>query len=157
VDEKGNHASFSVTGQEVMLAAPAVNVVTTGLNQGYSVASGTSDSTAIAAGAAALVRARYPNLSATEVIHRLTATATDKGPPGRDDEYGHGIVNLVAALTADVPPLTASPSAAVNTATPSAETEGPRSPSRVWLYVIAGTIVCIIVVTVVVVRYRPRN
>jgi hypothetical protein len=56
-----------------------------------------------------LVRAKYPNLSAAEVIHRLTATATDKGPPGRDNEYGYGVINIVAALTADVPPLSASP------------------------------------------------
>ena len=62
-------------------------------------------STAIVAGAAALIRSRYPDLSAQEVIHRLTATATDKGPPGRDPEYGYGVLNLVAALTADVPPL----------------------------------------------------
>jgi hypothetical protein len=58
---------------------------------------------------AALVRAKYPQLSAPEVIHRLTATAIDKGPPGRDDQYGYGIVDPVAALTADVPPLTPSP------------------------------------------------
>ena len=53
----------------------------------------------------ALVRAKYPDLPADEVVHRLTATATDKGAPGRDNEYGYGVLNLVAALTADVPPL----------------------------------------------------
>ena len=57
------------------------------------------------AGAAALVRSKYPYLPAQEVVHRLTATAVDKGPPGRDDEYGYGVIDLVAALTADVPPL----------------------------------------------------
>ncbi len=71
----------------------------------YAKGTGTSDATAIIAGVAALVRAKYPNLSAEEVVHRLTATATDKGPPGRDEQYGYGIVNPVAALTADVPPL----------------------------------------------------
>ena len=72
---------------------------------GYSRGTGTSDATAIIAGAAALVRSEFPDLSAEEVVHRLTATADDKGPPGRDPEYGYGIVNLVKALTADVPPL----------------------------------------------------
>lgn len=71
----------------------------------YRKGTGTSDSTAIVAGAAALIRSRYPYLPASEVAHRLTATAIDKGPPGRDDEYGHGVIDLVAALTADVPPL----------------------------------------------------
>ncbi|MGF7238963.1 MAG: hypothetical protein ACQSGP_29025, partial [Frankia sp.] len=54
----------------------------------------------------------YPNLSAAEVVHRLTATADDKWPAGRDPDYGYGIVNPVKALTADVPPLTPSPTAA---------------------------------------------
>lgn len=57
------------------------------------------------AGAAALIRSKFPDLPAQEVAHRLTATAIDKGPPGRDDEYGYGVIDLVAALTADVPPL----------------------------------------------------
>jgi hypothetical protein len=42
-------------------------------------------------------------MSAVDVVHRLTATATDKGPTGRDDQYGYGIVNPYAALTADIP------------------------------------------------------
>jgi subtilisin family serine protease len=88
------------------------------------VGTGTSAATAIVAGAAALVRSRYPKLSAKEVIHRLTATATDKGDPGRDDEYGYGVLNLVAALTADVPPLTTTA-----TASPSATPASPTPPA----------------------------
>jgi subtilisin family serine protease len=78
------------------------------------VSSGTSDAAALVSGVVALVRAKYPNLSAPEVVRRITATATDKGRPGRDDEYGFGIVNPLAALTADVPspqPSSASASA----------------------------------------------
>src|SRR5262249_17027025 len=112
VDEHGDHGIFSLTGPGVMLAAPGADILTTGLNHGYGYATGTSDSTAIVAGAAALVRSKFPKLSAVEVIHRLTATAIDKGPPGRDNLYGYGIVNLVGALTADVPPLSPSPLAA---------------------------------------------
>jgi type VII secretion-associated serine protease mycosin len=111
VDRNGNHAPISVTGPQVALSAPAVDITTTTTRAngggGYQTARGTSDATAIVAGAAALVRAKYPNLTAPEVIHRLTATATDKGAPGRDEEYGNGVLNLVAALTADVPPLPA--------------------------------------------------
>jgi subtilisin family serine protease len=87
-----------------MLSAPAVDITSTGIAGTYLHGTGTSNATAIIAGAAALVRAKYPKMSATEVIHRLTATAIDKGDPGRDDLYGYGIVNLVGALTADVPP-----------------------------------------------------
>jgi hypothetical protein len=46
------------------------------------------------------------------VVHRLIATAQDEGPPGRDDRYGHGTLDLVAALTAEVPPLEPTPPAA---------------------------------------------
>ncbi|MEU9824424.1 S8 family serine peptidase [Micromonospora chersina] len=105
VDRRGNHAAVSVTGPEIDVVAPAVDIYSTGINGGYRVGTGTSDATAIVAGAAALIRSKYPDLPAQEVAHRLTATAIDKGPPGRDDEYGYGVIDLVAALTADVPPL----------------------------------------------------
>ncbi|MFG3679174.1 type VII secretion-associated serine protease mycosin [Micromonospora chalcea] len=105
VDRQGHHADISVAGPEIDVVAPAVDIYSTGLNAGYRVGTGTSDATAIVAGAAALIRSKYPNLPAQEVAHRLTATAVDKGPPGRDDQYGYGVIDLVAALTADVPPL----------------------------------------------------
>jgi type VII secretion-associated serine protease mycosin len=103
-DEAGAHADFSVTGPEITLAAPGDDIVTAGLDHGYVRASGTSVAAPIVAGAAALVRARFPELSADEVIHRLVSTATDAGEPGRDELFGHGVVDVVAALTADVPP-----------------------------------------------------
>ncbi|MGC3859614.1 S8 family serine peptidase [Micromonospora chersina] len=105
VDRRGNHAALSVVGSEVDVVAPAVDIYSTSTSGGYRKSSGTSDATAIVAGAAALIRSKYPDLPAQEVAHRLTATAIDKGPPGRDDEYGYGVIDLVAALTADVPPL----------------------------------------------------
>ena len=66
------------------------------------VPSGTSFSTAIVSGVAALVRAKYPNLSAHQIIDRLTRTA--RAPArGVDNQIGHGVVDPVAALTWDVP------------------------------------------------------
>ncbi|WP_233578833.1 S8 family serine peptidase [Micromonospora sp. BL4] len=105
VDRNGNHAAVSVTGPEIDVVAPAVDIYSTSINGKYRKGTGTSDATAIVAGAAALIRSKYPYLPAQEVAHRLTATAIDKGPPGRDDEYGYGVIDLVAALTADVPPV----------------------------------------------------
>ncbi|WP_233558866.1 type VII secretion-associated serine protease mycosin [Micromonospora radicis] len=104
IDRSGTHAEVSVIGPEVDVVAPAVEIYSTSIGGRYRVGTGTSGATAIVAGAAALVRAKYPYLPADEVVHRLTATAIDKGPPGRDDQYGYGVVDLVAALTADVPP-----------------------------------------------------
>jgi subtilisin family serine protease len=122
----GNVAPFSVTGKEMVLSAPGEDITSTSNSGNYRTASGTSDATAIVAGAAALVRARFPGLSASEVVRRLTATATDKGAPGRDSDYGFGELNLVAALTADVPPASAPASGSV---TAPATSDGQGLPS----------------------------
>ncbi|MEW2143839.1 S8 family serine peptidase [Micromonospora vinacea] len=105
INREGKRAAVSVTGPEIDVVAPAVDIYSTSIDGKYRKGTGTSDATAIVAGAAALIRSKYPYLPAREVAHRLTATAVDKGPPGRDDEYGYGVIDLVAALTADVPPL----------------------------------------------------
>ncbi|MGK5672785.1 type VII secretion-associated serine protease mycosin [Micromonospora sp. URMC 106] len=130
IDRTGKRAALSVTGAEVDVAAPAVDIYSTSYDGKYSKGAGTSGATAIVAGAVALIRSKYPDLPASEVAHRLVATAVDKGPPGRDDEYGYGVIDLVAALTADVPPLgfgsaTASaPTRAASTTTAVAEPDG---------------------------------
>ena len=108
-DRNGNHAYFSTASPAVDLAAPADRLVGPESRNihpsGYSRGSGTSNATAIIAGVAALIRAKYPELSAEDVIHRMITTADDRGEPGRDNQYGHGIINPLAALTADIPPL----------------------------------------------------
>jgi type VII secretion-associated serine protease mycosin len=159
VDQNGNHADVSVTGPEVVLSAPAVDIVTPGRDLLYGSGAGTSAAAAIVAGVAALVRAKYPNLSAAEVVHRMTATAIDKGPPGRDDQYGYGIVNPVAALTADVPPLPASPSAGPTK--PSATTTSTASPPSKTPILLVGVLVALLVaagaVGFVIARARTRR
>ncbi|WP_052684796.1 S8 family serine peptidase [Lentzea aerocolonigenes] len=85
----------SVAGAEVALAAPGVQVTGTGK-------SGTSFSAAIVSGVAALVRAEHPDLTAQEVVGLLTSTAEDRGAPGRDPEYGFGVVDPVKALNSPV-------------------------------------------------------
>jgi type VII secretion-associated serine protease mycosin len=123
-DKSGKPWSDSTHGPPLQICAPGVDIITTGAKDKYTVADGTSDSAAIVSGAVALVRAKFPQLSADEIIHRITATADDNGTPGRDDYCGYGELNIVKALTADVPPLSAGPSAS-----PSASTAGPASAS----------------------------
>jgi type VII secretion-associated serine protease mycosin len=132
LDQDGNVASISVTGPDMVLTAPGIRIVSTDGIGGYRIADGTSDATAIVAGAAALVRSKYPNLKAPEVIHRLTATATDKGPPGRDSQYGFGVLNIVDALKANVPPLTpsTSPTRATSAPTTASAPNAAPPPSR---------------------------
>jgi serine protease len=92
----------SLKGAETVLAAPATELTAAGLNHGYWQVQGTSFSAPMVSAAAALVRSRYPTLSAANVVNRLIATAEDKGPLGRDAQYGYGIVDPTAALTSTV-------------------------------------------------------
>ena len=99
-----------------------------------------------------MIRAKFPNIPATEVIHRLTATATDKGPKGRDDQYGYGIVNPYAALTADVPPLAASPSQS-----PPAQSQTPPAHTNRTGLIIATAAAALAVIVVAIVLLTRRR
>ncbi|WP_281290811.1 S8 family serine peptidase [Micromonospora palomenae] len=112
----GRNGSFfngSVRGPEAGLAAPMQDIIgplpTSVSDNGYGVGNGTSESAAIVSGAAALVRAKYPDLDAANVVNRLIRTAQDRGPAGRDDEYGFGALDPVAALTRSVPNVSSNP------------------------------------------------
>jgi hypothetical protein len=48
-------------------------------------------------------------LDATNVINRLIKTADHKGSPGRNPQYGYGIVDPVKALTAQLDPVKTNP------------------------------------------------
>jgi type VII secretion-associated serine protease mycosin len=155
-------ASISITGPHVDLVAPGDQIQSTAMGDGgYEITTGTSDATAIVSGAAALVRAKYPNLSAAEVVHRLTATADDAGPVGRDDTYGYGLLNVVEALTADVAPL---PAGGASEAGPQAAEPGSGDlPKPVGVLVpalIVGGLVLLVgvgAVLMVMRRRRPRE
>ncbi len=62
--------------------------------------SGTSFSMARVAAAAARVKSRDPHLSPKQVVDILKKTATDAGAPGVDAVYGHGLLDMSAALSA---------------------------------------------------------
>lgn len=101
--DRGISEESSSQGIAVDLAAasePLVGAVPGGGNAFWE---GTSGATPIVAGAAALVMAAHPELSAPEVAHRLQASADSAGAPGVDPEYGYGVLNVAAAVTGDVP------------------------------------------------------
>jgi hypothetical protein len=60
VDQKGNHADDAVTGREVVLTAPSVDIASTALAHKYATGAGTSASTAIVAGRPVRVWDRQP-------------------------------------------------------------------------------------------------
>jgi membrane-anchored mycosin MYCP len=163
-DRTGNAWSGNVHGPEVTLAAPAADIVTLANHLsdlrpgGYVNVSGTSESAPMVAAAAALVRAKYPQLHVNDVINRLVSTADDLGAPGRDPVYGYGRLNIVKALTADVAPVSSNP---LVTASPSAPAPRAAAGSDRTLLLAAlaggGLLFVVIVVVVVVAVARSRR
>ncbi|GAA2402819.1 type VII secretion-associated serine protease [Catellatospora methionotrophica] len=168
VDQKGTVAPVSVRGDEVQLVAPGVDItstsrINTSANTQYRRSSGTSPATAITAGVAALVWSKYPQLTADQVLERMTRTAVDKGAPGRDRDYGFGVIDPVAALTAPAA------SAAAPTAAPSAEATltsaitmpnpgaGGLTGVTLLLILLVGGVLLAIVAVVVFLALRRRR
>lgn len=110
-DQDNNAWSGSVTGAATVLSAPATSLISSATSSfspsGFQIGDGTSGSTALITGVAALVRAKYPDLDAANVINRLISTAKSHG--GRDSTFGYGEIDPVAALTASVPSVTKNP------------------------------------------------
>jgi serine protease len=66
----------------------------------YMAESGTSQATPQVAALAALMLSKGVTTTPAETLARLNATATDLGAPGRDPQYGFGLINAAAALNA---------------------------------------------------------
>jgi len=99
----------SSQGISIAVAAPAEELEGALPGGGYATWSGTSGAAPIVAGVAALIRSKYPEMSAKQVINRIVTTAKDVGDPGRDPLYGFGILDAEKALTADVPEAQSNP------------------------------------------------
>jgi serine protease len=65
---------------------------------GYFLMQGTSMACAHVSALAALLKTRHPGLTPDEVFSAATGTALDLGSPGRDDYYGHGLIDPLPAL-----------------------------------------------------------
>ncbi|MCK6462116.1 MAG: S8 family serine peptidase [Planctomycetes bacterium] len=104
VDATGVRPAFASVGSAVSLVAPGVSIlgaVPMDLSPSGTVRwSGTSFSTPLVAGAAALVRAANPGLSPEALRQRLRATATSVDPmnPALAGQLGSGLVQPLAAL-----------------------------------------------------------
>lgn len=114
VDDKGQQISLS--GPWVAVGAPGLFVA--GFNDRGELInatfdadkgllkpmSGTSFSAAFVSGLAALVRGKYPDIPAVQVINRIKQTAHSPAAVV-DNRIGHGVIDPLAALNYDVPPI----------------------------------------------------
>ncbi len=134
----------SIAGPWVGIAAPGTDVVglsprddglinaIDGPDNTLLIPTGTSFSTAIVSGVAALVRAKYPELSSHQIINRLIRTA--RAPArGVDNQVGYGVVDPVAALTWDVPEGPVKPPQQLSTPLNIPKPAPPRDQVPVWV------------------------
>jgi len=102
VDQNDARVSTSNAGDYVDVAAPGLAIEgpsTRGRGYVIDAKGGTSFAAAYVSGVAALIRASYPRLPASEVARRIKLTA-DAPPGGRNDEVGTGVVNPYQAVAA---------------------------------------------------------
>lgn len=154
VDADGRPSELSLHGPWVGVAAIGRDIVSldskpggTGLvdgvqtTEGIRSVDGTSFAAPYVAGLAALIRSRFPDLNAQQVIDRITRTAQSPGT-GRDDAVGAGLIDPVAALTAQLPEQPIGAGAAV--ARPVAAPVPPPGPDpRPRRIAVIGSIVCL--------------
>jgi subtilisin family serine protease len=82
----------------VGVAAPGVDMISTVPGGGHCSDNGTSFSAPYVAGVAALLKAKYPDWTAQQVVAQIEQTA-ERSIPGHDPLVGWGVVDPVNALT----------------------------------------------------------
>ncbi|QMU72392.1 S8 family serine peptidase [Streptacidiphilus sp. P02-A3a] len=108
-NQDGSIWSGSDYGPHIVLTGPGSNVLgdDSGTDTQYALGNGTSGATAYVSAIAALVRARFPGLTAGQVINRLIKSAIDPdAKPGQttpDPHYGYGVARPREALTDSIP------------------------------------------------------
>jgi membrane-anchored mycosin MYCP len=115
--DKGDPAEFSIRGPWLSVAAPGTDIISLNPRDPTKLANrtfgekgeqgpiqGTSFAAPYVSGLAALVRDRFENLTAKQVMNRIRTTASHPAATGgHDDRVGYGMINPIAALTAFIP------------------------------------------------------
>lgn len=159
VDESGNHVGTSVQGPYIDIAGPGLMIYGPAPNgDGYRLEpeGGTSFATAYVSGVVALVRARYPDLSADEVIERVIQTA-DAPPEGRNNLVGHGVVNPYTAVAAVLGSKPVAPAGVLDAEPTPPDPLAATKAAAAWVAVGGVVIAGVLLGSVPVIRYGRRR
>ena len=101
-EERGaaEHADSQICGvtKDFCLGAPGTNMISGNGSGGYLIASGTSMAAPMVSGGIAILFQAFPYVETSDILDLLFVTANDLGAEGVDEIYGHGMMNLAAAL-----------------------------------------------------------
>lgn len=98
VDHRKERADFSNFGEYVDVAAPGVDIPSTYIYSDYASLSGTSMACPHVAALASLVRSVHHDMKNSDVMELIRQSAVDLGPPGHDQLYGYGMINVNQTL-----------------------------------------------------------
>ncbi|WP_405555647.1 S8 family serine peptidase [Streptomyces canus] len=175
VDNGGNIWKGSNYGPEVLLSAPATHIVSAGWpgNDTIRSGTGTSDATAFVSAAAALLKSKFPDLTAGQIANRLVKTAAlpnaEKGLSLPDEKYGYGIIQPLPALKDHIPvgskygPLTVPESLKEKSAAPAlgaSDDEAGKADQKaliIWGVIGVATLTVIGLAILLIVKRSRRN
>ncbi|MGM0805746.1 MAG: S8 family serine peptidase [Bacillota bacterium] len=92
VNKLNKHPKFSGSGPELELVAPGVDIYSTYTNNTYETLTGTSMATPYATAIYALYKEAFPLLTTVELRTKIQQQAKDLGAPGRDVNFGFGLI-----------------------------------------------------------------
>ena len=164
----GLPSDFTMAGPWLGIAAPGENIVSVSNAPGGGLAnglpnneqelfpiSGTSYAAAYVSGVAALVRSKFPDLTAEEVVRRITATANGAAR-SPSNLVGAGSVDPVAALTWDLPSDADGPSAVRQVSAPPPPAPVDSTP-RTVAFVGTGALALAALATAALSAHRRRD
>ncbi|KIZ13815.1 peptidase M8 [Streptomyces natalensis ATCC 27448] len=179
VDDHGYVWGKSNYGPYVKLTAPGARIRSASAMEEakgkYHLANGTSDATAYVSAAAALIRSKFPNLTAGQVANRLIKTAgipaSKQGMKLPDQHYGYGFIKPYSALTKNVPAgpkdgpfpalsggATPKPSSAAGNDDTSANINSDKGMSTgVIIGIVGGVVAVLVIILVVVLVAKKKN
>jgi hypothetical protein len=105
VDEQSNFSTFSNYGEHIDVAAAGTRINMTRYSSHnpalspYSTLNGTSYAAPQVSAALAMIKSVNPEMTGQQLKDRLLSTARDIGEPGVDSRFGHGLIDVHAALT----------------------------------------------------------